>query len=116
MTTRSRRERSRGQALVEFAMVVPVLVLAVFGIIDFGRYVYTQNSLNEAAREGARAGAVAERPAECAGQGRDTCAKTITQARLIGVIGTSTPDVTCSAVSQLLARYRASPSAPAPRE
>jgi Flp pilus assembly protein TadG len=101
MTIRRNRRRSRGQALVEFALILPVLVLVVFGIIDFGRYVHTQNSLNEASREGARAGAVRELPAECGTQARDACAMTIARSRLIGVTGTSTPVVTCSRVTQL---------------
>lgn len=54
--TRSRpaSRRSRGQALVEFAFVAPVFLLLLFAIIDFGRYVYYVQILNNAAREGAR--------------------------------------------------------------
>ncbi len=46
--------RQRGQALVEFAFVAPIFFLMLFGIIDFGRYVYYVQILNNAAREGAR--------------------------------------------------------------
>jgi TadE-like protein len=46
--------RSRGQALVEFAFVAPIFFLLLFAIIDFGRYVYYVQILNNAAREGAR--------------------------------------------------------------
>ena len=46
--------RPRGQALVEFAFVVPVFLLLLFAIIDFGRYVYYVQILNNAAREGTR--------------------------------------------------------------
>lgn len=46
--------RSRGQALVEFAFVAPMFFLLLFAIIDFGRYVYYVQVLNNAAREGAR--------------------------------------------------------------
>ena len=46
--------RVRGQALVEFALVAPIFFLVMFSIIEFGRYVYTVQILNEAAREGAR--------------------------------------------------------------
>jgi Flp pilus assembly protein TadG len=49
-----RRCGSRGQALAEFALVVPIFLLVLFGIIDFGRYVYYVQVLNNAAREGAR--------------------------------------------------------------
>jgi TadE-like protein len=45
---------SRGQTLVEFALVAPIFLLILFSIIDFGRYVYYVQVLNNAAREGAR--------------------------------------------------------------
>lgn len=48
----------RAAALVEFAIVLPVLLLLVFGIIDFGRALNTQNNLSAAVREGARRAAV----------------------------------------------------------
>ena len=51
---RSRRGRSRAQALVEFALVAPLFFLTLFAIIDFGRYVYYVQILNNAAREGTR--------------------------------------------------------------
>jgi Flp pilus assembly protein TadG len=46
-----------GQALVEFALVLPVFLLMLFGLIDGGRYVYMNSVLSQAAREGARLGA-----------------------------------------------------------
>jgi Flp pilus assembly protein TadG len=49
-----RRGRERGAAAVELALLTPVLLLFVLGIIDFGRLWYTQISLSQAAREGAR--------------------------------------------------------------
>lgn len=48
----------RGQDLVEFALVLPLLVLLFFGIIEFGRVIFTYNTLANAAREGARFGIV----------------------------------------------------------
>ncbi len=44
----------RGNAMVEFALVLPILVLVVFGITEFGRAWMTLNVMNAAAREGAR--------------------------------------------------------------
>jgi hypothetical protein len=60
MTARSsrRRSRRRGQGLVEFALVIPVFLLVLFGLIDIGRYVYLTSSLSQAAREGARLASV----------------------------------------------------------
>jgi len=52
----SRRER--GAAAVEMALVLPLLLLIVGGIIDFGRFFYTQNIVVNAAREGARSRAM----------------------------------------------------------
>jgi len=49
-----RRPRSRGQALVEFAFVFPVIALMAFAFIDIGRAVYAFNTLSEAAREAGR--------------------------------------------------------------
>jgi Flp pilus assembly protein TadG len=50
--------RARGQALVEFAFVFPVIVLLAFGFIDVGRAVFSYNTLTNAAREAARVAAV----------------------------------------------------------
>ncbi len=47
-----------GQALVEFALIFPVFIMMVFGIVDAGRYVYMNSVLSQAAREGARVAAV----------------------------------------------------------
>jgi Flp pilus assembly protein TadG len=40
--------------MVEFAIVLPVLLLLILGIVDFGRALYTKNNLTAAVREGAR--------------------------------------------------------------
>lgn len=47
------RRRSRGQALAEFALLLPVFFLIVAGTLDLGRVFYAQISLTNAAREGA---------------------------------------------------------------
>jgi Flp pilus assembly protein TadG len=50
----NRRRRSRGQALVEFALVFPIALIVLFGIFDVGRLVFMYTGLTNAAREGAR--------------------------------------------------------------
>ena len=52
-----RRDRSRGVALVEGAIVFPVVFLALFGIIESGIFFATSSTTNNAARDGARYGA-----------------------------------------------------------
>ena len=62
MITRSRvardPDKARGQSLVEFALVIPIIVLLVAGFVEVGRAVYSYNTLANAAREGARIAAV----------------------------------------------------------
>jgi Flp pilus assembly protein TadG len=43
-----------GQTLVEFALTAMVLLLIIMGIFDFGRAIYEQHTIADAAREGAR--------------------------------------------------------------
>ncbi len=54
----------RGQALVETALVVPLLLLLAFGVIGVGRVVQAQMGVSAVARESARAAALANDPAE----------------------------------------------------
>lgn len=49
-----RVSRTRGQALVEFAIIIPVFLGMLMGILDFGRVVWATTSLASAAREAAR--------------------------------------------------------------
>jgi Flp pilus assembly protein TadG len=46
----------KGAAVVEFAIVLPLLLVIVFGIVEFGFVMYNQAMLTNAAREGARFG------------------------------------------------------------
>ncbi len=48
--------RQRGDSLVELALVLPVLLLILMSILDFGRAVYTYHVVANCAREGARYG------------------------------------------------------------
>lgn len=50
---RLRRDR-RGGAMVEWALVAPMLIMLLLGSVDLGRYVWIRASLDHAAREGAR--------------------------------------------------------------
>jgi len=48
----------RGAEAVEFALVVPLFLLLVFGVVDFGYMINRDTMVNNASREGAREGAV----------------------------------------------------------
>jgi len=50
----SRVKGERGAAMVEFAIILPLLIIVVFGIIEFGRAYNTKITLTHAAREGVR--------------------------------------------------------------
>ena len=48
------REQRRGQALAEFAIVIPVFMLVLGGVIQFGIFFWDQNTLNQIARDAGR--------------------------------------------------------------
>jgi hypothetical protein len=50
----SDRKNERGTSVAEFAMVALVFFILIFGIIEFGRLLYTHNALADATRRGAR--------------------------------------------------------------
>jgi len=46
--------RSRGASAVEFALIMPLFFLLLFGIVDFGWYFFNQHTIQYATREGTR--------------------------------------------------------------
>lgn len=48
------RHRTRGQTMVELALVLPIFILLIVGVFDFGRAIYAYNTVLNASREGAR--------------------------------------------------------------
>lgn len=57
----ARHRGERGQAIVETALVLPILMLILLGLFDFGRAVYAFNTISNAARDGARIAIVDQR-------------------------------------------------------
>jgi Flp pilus assembly protein TadG len=57
-----RAGRRRGQGIVEFALIAPLVFALIFGIIDLGRAVFFQIELNNAVRDGARVAILASNP------------------------------------------------------
>lgn len=49
-----------GQSIIEFAVLLPILLLVIFGITEFGRAILIKNVLHTASREGARLAVVSD--------------------------------------------------------
>lgn len=90
-----RRTRSRGQTLVEFALILPLFCLIVFGLFDIGRAVYAYNTVSNAARAAARVAIVNQDPVAI----RD-------EAKRMGVgLGLADGDITLGACDELDCQY-----------
>ncbi|GAC1613888.1 MAG: hypothetical protein NVS9B1_22860 [Candidatus Dormibacteraceae bacterium] len=55
-------QSERSQSMTEFALVAPLLLLMLFGILDFGRVIYIYGTLTQAANEGVRVAVRASSP------------------------------------------------------
>ena len=64
MVTIKNLKNQRGQALVEFTIVLPILMLLIMGIFQFGMMLNAYITIGNAAREGARAGIIGSSDAE----------------------------------------------------
>jgi Flp pilus assembly protein TadG len=62
MKLRKVRRREEAQSLAEFALILPVFLILVFGIIDFGMGLRAYITVAQATREGARYGVVGNQP------------------------------------------------------
>lgn len=63
------RKHEGGQALVELALVLPILLLLAFGVVAVGRVTEAQMGVSAVAREAARAAALANDPGQAAADG-----------------------------------------------
>lgn len=61
--------REQGQALVELALVIPVLLILAFGVVGVGRVIQAQMAVSAVVREAARAAALANTPAQASSDG-----------------------------------------------
>lgn len=87
-----RRGTDSGAAAVEFALVLPLLLLILFGIIDFGRAYNMQISMTQAAREGVRVLAV---PQDGSLPGSAALARARTEAAAFPVTGLTITTAAC---------------------
>jgi Flp pilus assembly protein TadG len=102
-------DRDRGAAMVEFALVLPILLILTLGIINFG-YLFGQKlSLNQAVREGARAAVVAQ------GLNGTTVQEKV-QSAVGGMIPaadvTATADIDCGAITGVGQQLKVTANAP----
>ena len=95
------RKSEKGQSLVEFALVVPLLLLLVIGIAEFGRAWMTRNIMTGAAREAVRMYAVKDNTAEA----RVRAEQILSSAGLDSARATCTDNVFGGAVSYTI-NYR----------
>jgi hypothetical protein len=93
-----------GQSLVEFALILPIILLIITGVFDVARAVWQENTLAYAAREGTRYAIVhgsgycsitaCPDPSGIAWPGNDSSVRTVVQQAAVGVGGAITVDVT----------------------
>ena len=88
-----RRRRGRGQALVEFALALPVFLMLMMAVFDMGRAIYMYNGVAEAARELARVTSVHPGTPGALGSTANTAAVLAVQKKLIPALGN--PTFTC---------------------
>jgi len=88
------KQSRKGATLVEFAIILPVFLLFVFGIIEYGRMVMVQQILTNSAREGAREGVLDN---STSGTVSTAANRILTAAGISSATITTTPDPPSSA-------------------
>jgi Flp pilus assembly protein TadG len=78
-----RRRPDSGEALVEMALVLPILIVLSMGMLDFGRAFHAKSVLDQAAREGARVAVVTGPPLD-PGPAQTRVANVLTAAGMTG--------------------------------
>lgn len=76
------RKNERGTSMAEFAVVATFFFMLIFGVIEFGRLLYTHNALTDAARRGARYAVIHQ--AEVAQDGNFRVAKCVRNVVMYG--------------------------------
>lgn len=68
-----KKQRTKGQELVEFALVIPVFCLMLIGLFEIGRLIFLKHNLDKATREAARTAAVVINDADAKTTGDAMC-------------------------------------------
>jgi Flp pilus assembly protein TadG len=104
------RAGERGASAVEFALIVPVLLTLVFGIIAYAYMFSFRQALSQAASEGARAAV----GASSAAQSTDAAQTAVASALSTYDMTCGTKDLTCTISSPFSGTLSGSPTRPAP--
>jgi Flp pilus assembly protein TadG len=83
--------KQQGASLVEFAVLAPVFVVLLFGLVEFGMSIYSKEVIGNASREGARFGVVYTTPRKTTTEIRTKVQDYLTKS---GFTGTATISVT----------------------
>ena len=90
----SRKSAEGGVAAVEFALVLPLMILLLVGIVECGLLFYNQQVLTNASREGARAGIAYATTAKIRDTVERYCRRNIQSSRLIRFDTDANPVIT----------------------
>lgn len=93
------RRGGRGQSLVEFSLLLPVMLIIIFGIIDFGMGLRSYISLTNATREGARFAAVGNPAGSFPSQCNGTTTTTVIGRTCVAVEGLNRSNITSLTVT-----------------
>ena len=85
---RNTLKEQKGQSLVELALILPIIVLLMFGTVEFGRVFYSYITVTSAVREGVRQAAVGKTNAEIEERIRDavTLAESNTRLQVVSIL------------------------------
>jgi hypothetical protein len=72
VSRRRQRGHGRGQSLVEFALLLPILLLIIFGVVDFGRAIFQYSTVAEGARQAGRLAVVDQTVADIETEAADS--------------------------------------------
>jgi Flp pilus assembly protein TadG len=94
-------QSQKGSVMVEFALILPMFLLLLFGVITFSIALYNKTVLTMATREGARAGAIHD-PNSSSTSRAQTAASQVCQNNLITFGDSMTPAITTSTSGDIL--------------
>ncbi|MEN1760996.1 TadE family protein [Anoxynatronum sibiricum] len=80
-------QKENGQSLVELALILPIIVLLLFGTVEFGRVFYSYITVTSGVREGVRVAAIGKNDAEIEARIREavTLAESDTRLQILSI-------------------------------